>query len=140
MTANRLSATGQARELLREATPAERRLWAILRNRQLGGYKFTRQYPIGPYFADFACRQRNLVIEVDGSAHPDHAGHDRARDEYMMRAGYSVFRVAAISVLKDRGGVCNSLLAVLENRIEDFADAPDAPLARSTEMRASVHR
>ncbi|NJM30138.1 MAG: hypothetical protein HC855_08565 [Rhizobiales bacterium] len=58
----------------------------------------------------------------------------------MMRAGYSVFRVAAISVLKDRGGIRNSLLAVLENRIEDFADAPDAALAQSTEMRASVHR
>ncbi|NJM30139.1 MAG: DUF559 domain-containing protein, partial [Rhizobiales bacterium] len=49
---------------------------AILRNRKLGGYKFTQQYPIGPYFAGFACRQRNLVIEVDGSAHPDQAGHD----------------------------------------------------------------
>jgi very-short-patch-repair endonuclease len=124
MTIGRLSTTEQARQLRREATPAERRLWAMLRNRQLGGYKFTRQYPIGPYFADFACRQHNLVIEVDGSTHPDRGSRDRARDEYMMRAGYSVFRVPADGVLKDRGGICASLLAVLENRIEDFAGAP----------------
>jgi very-short-patch-repair endonuclease len=127
MTFNRLSTTEQARRLRREATPAERRLWAVLRNRQLGGYKFTRQYPIGPYFADFACRQHNLVVEVEGGSRPDPASRDRARDEYMMRAGYAVFRVPADGVLKDRGAVCASLLAVLENRIEDFAGAPAGP-------------
>ncbi len=69
----------------------------------MGGYKFVRQMPIGPYFADFVCRERGVVIEVDGSQHLDRAAYDRGRDEYMIAAGYSVFRVPVNSVLNDRG-------------------------------------
>jgi Protein of unknown function (DUF559) len=90
-----------------------------------------RQMPIGPYFADFVCRERCIVIEVDGSQHLERASHDRARDEYLIAAGYSVYRVPTNSVLNDRIAVCDSILAVLENRIEDFVEAPDLKFTRS---------
>jgi very-short-patch-repair endonuclease len=51
--------------LRRSLTPAESRLWAKLRNRQLGGFKFIRQEPLGPYYADFVCWDRRLIVEVD---------------------------------------------------------------------------
>ena len=56
----------RARALRRNETEAEHVLWSVLRNRQLGGYKFVRQLQIGHYFADFACREAALVVEVDG--------------------------------------------------------------------------
>jgi very-short-patch-repair endonuclease len=123
--------TIRARQLRSTLTPVEQSLWAVLRARQLGGWKFTRQMPIGPYFADFVCRERCVVIEVDGSRHLERAGYDRARDEYMIAAGYSVFRVPTGSVLNDRVAVCDSILAVLENRIEDFVEPPDLKFTRS---------
>jgi very-short-patch-repair endonuclease len=114
-----------AKELRSTLNPAEQSLWSVLKARQLGGWKFTRQMPIGPYFADFVCRERCIVIEVDGSQHLERASYDRVRDEYMIAAGYSVYRVPTNSVLNDRVAVCDSILAVLENRIEDFVEAPD---------------
>jgi very-short-patch-repair endonuclease len=117
--------TIRARELRKGDNAAERVLWAMLKNRQLSGYKFTRQFPIGPYFADFTCRSRSIVVELDGSQHLTRESYDRKRDEYMLRAGYAVFRVPSGSVLSNRDGVCDSLLAVLEGRMEDEVDGFD---------------
>lgn len=119
------STTIRARELRKDDNVAERALWAVLKNRQLSGYKFTRQFPIGPYFADFTCRSHNIVVELDGSQHLTRESYDRKRDEYMLRAGYAVFRVPSGSVLSNREGVCDSLLAVLEGRMEDELDGFD---------------
>jgi very-short-patch-repair endonuclease len=118
-------ATIQARALRNDASAAERAMWAVLRGRQLAGYKFTRQLPIGPYFADFVCRARGLVLEIDGSQHQDRASYDRERDEYMINAGYAVFRVPSDTVLSNREGVCESLLAVLDGRMEDEVEGFD---------------
>jgi very-short-patch-repair endonuclease len=63
---------------------AEQALWSALKARQLAGHKFTRQFPIGPYVADFACREAFLVIELDGSQHQDNADYDQRRDVYML--------------------------------------------------------
>ena len=90
--------------------------------------------PIGPYFADFVCRARGVVIEVDGSQHSERAVYDQARDAYMLAAGYSVYRVPVNSVLNERAAVCESILAVLEGRIEDFVDAPDLKFTPSFAM------
>jgi very-short-patch-repair endonuclease len=122
--------TLRARELRQSANPAEQSMWSVLKARGLGGYKFVRQMPIGPYFADFVCRERGVVIEVDGSQHLERAAYDRARDEYLLAAGYSVYRVPVNSVLKDQVAVCDSILAVLEGRIEDFVEAPDLKYTR----------
>jgi very-short-patch-repair endonuclease len=103
--------------------PAARSLWSMLKARQLGGWRFKRHMPIGPYFADFVCGERGVVIEIDGPQHLQRA-HDRERDEYILAAGYSVYRVPLHSVLHDSEAVCHSILAVLEGRIEDFVEAP----------------
>jgi very-short-patch-repair endonuclease len=67
----------KARAMRKEPTPAERALWRMLRGGQLGGIKFRRQAPIGPYIADFACHAPRIVVECDGGQHAESA-HDIA--------------------------------------------------------------
>jgi very-short-patch-repair endonuclease len=100
-----------------ENTP-EAAIWAALKAKQLGGHKFVRQFPLGPYFADFLCREKKLVVEVDGSQHVDNS-HDRVRDEYMRAAGYSVIRFWSVDVLKNRDAVCETILAALDGRLSE---------------------
>jgi len=85
----------RARRLRREMTKAEVILWTRLRRQQLGGYKFRRQHPIGPYIADFACAEEKLVLEVDGWTHSSKAerAHDAKRTEFMNALGWKVIRV-----------------------------------------------
>jgi len=61
------------------ATPAEAKLWARQRNRQLGGFKFRRQQPIDRFIVDFYCAEARLVVELDGDSHTDQAEYDAAR-------------------------------------------------------------
>jgi len=63
--------TERARSLRRALTPAEFALWSRIRGRQLGGCKFVRQEPIGRYYVDFVCRDRRLIVELDGGQHAD---------------------------------------------------------------------
>ena len=81
-----------ARRLRREQTEWEHNLWTRLRRRQLKGFKFRRQHPIGPFFADFFCPEAKLVIEIDGSQHADELALDKNRTEFLRDAGYSVLR------------------------------------------------
>ncbi|MBN8736804.1 MAG: endonuclease domain-containing protein [Xanthomonadales bacterium] len=83
--------TSFARRLRRDMTDAERRLWHHLRRRQLLGYRFRRQFPIGPYIVDFACIETKLIIEVDGGQHFDATG-DVARTQRLHELGYRVLR------------------------------------------------
>jgi adenine-specific DNA-methyltransferase len=81
-----------ARRLRREQTEWEHNLWTRLRRRQLKGFKFRRQHPIGPFFADFFCPEAKLVIEIDGSQHADELALDKNRTEFLRDAGYRVLR------------------------------------------------
>lgn len=81
-----------ARELRKDATEAERLLWRYLRNRQIDGFRFRRQVPLGAYVADFLCPQAKLVVELDGGQHGDQAEHDRVRTEWLGAQGYRVLR------------------------------------------------
>lgn len=106
MHSNTNPTTLRARELRQAANPAERCLWRALKARQLGGHKFTRQFPVGPYFADFACREHLLLIEIDGSQHME-SGYDKRRDAYLLNEGYSILRVPSVTVLRGREAVCD---------------------------------
>lgn len=130
MRTNTNPTTLRARELRQTANPAEESLWNALKARQLGGYKFTRQFPVGPYFADFACREHMLLVEVDGSQHVE-SGYDKQRDAHLLNEGYSILRVPSVTALQAREAVCNSILAVLEGRMEDGIEAPDLSFVRS---------
>jgi very-short-patch-repair endonuclease len=66
-----------ARELRQECTDAEQWLWQQLRSRHLLGYKFRRQLPVGDYIIDFLCKERKLVVELDGSQHQEQMAYDQ---------------------------------------------------------------
>ena len=109
---DRFAAT-RARRLRRDSTDAETRLWFKLRDRRLAGFKFARQHPIGPYVVDFVCRERKLVVEVDGGQHADNV-RDRIRDENLAADGYRVLRFWNTDVLSNMDGVLVTILAKLE--------------------------
>ncbi len=99
----------RARQLRRDATPPERLLWSVLRGRRLAGLKFRRQEPIGPYVADFCCRELKLVVELDGMSHDDKQACDEAREEWLREQGYRVFRVTNWDVNEDLEAVARGI-------------------------------
>jgi very-short-patch-repair endonuclease len=104
-----------ARKLRKNLTDAERVLWQILRNRQLVGRKSRRQHPIGPFFVDFVCIVKKLVIEVDGGQHADSLQEDFKRTRYLANKGYRVVRFWNNEVLKESDAIPNSLLKFLSD-------------------------
>ena len=70
-----------ARRLRRDQTQAEKTLWALVRNRRLGGFRFLRQHPIDRYFADFVCESARVIVELDGPAHEGREDYDDRRTE-----------------------------------------------------------
>jgi very-short-patch-repair endonuclease len=82
----------RARELRKNPTDAERKLWAHLRLRQIGGYKFRRQHPLGPYIVDFVCIEKKLIVEVDGGQHDEKRFYDAKRDKWLEEKGFKVIR------------------------------------------------
>jgi very-short-patch-repair endonuclease len=89
-----------------------------VRARGLNGYKFVRQEPIGPYFADFVCRDEKLVVEVDGATHgtDDEIDHDVRRTRFLIENGYRVVRVQNIDVFENLDSVLETILCALERR------------------------
>jgi len=102
-----------ARKLRAGATDAEVLLWGRLRRRQLNGYRFRRQHPIGPYIADFACVSERLIIELDGGQHSERKTRDDARDGELEAKGYRVLRLWNHDVLGDLDAVVDQIAAEL---------------------------
>ena len=107
----------RARVLRDAQSSAEAKLWECLRSRQLGGFKFVRQSAIDPFFADFVCRERKLVVEIDGGTHStdDEMRSDAQRDARFSELGYRVLRIRNVEVYENIDGVLESLLAELKN-------------------------
>ena len=103
----------RARSLRRALTPAELTLWTRLRGRRLGGCKFARQEPVDRYYVDFVCRERRLIIELDGGQHAD-SPEDRHRDRTLCALGYRVIRIWNNDVIENLDGVLQRLLSELE--------------------------
>jgi very-short-patch-repair endonuclease len=82
----------RARELRKQQTPEERKLWLVLRNRGLDGYKFKRQVPIASFIVDFLCEEANLIIELDGGQHLEQEDYDTARTQFLEEYGFRVIR------------------------------------------------
>ncbi|TAM46427.1 MAG: endonuclease domain-containing protein [Gammaproteobacteria bacterium] len=107
-----------ARHLRRNATGAEEQLWELLRDRQIIGYKFRRQHPIGRYIADFACPSRRLVIELDGDAHRGRQVLDRQRTAYLASRGFDVMRFWNSAVIRTPDIVLAKIRARLHRKDE----------------------
>jgi very-short-patch-repair endonuclease len=90
----------RARELRRDMTVPEQRLWSMLRNRRLGGLKFRRQHPSKPFITDFCCEEANLIVELDGMTHVGRATSDKNRSAVLSSKGYRVIRFTNDEVLQ----------------------------------------
>lgn len=118
----------RARTLRATSTDAERLLWSRLRDRRFGGSRFRRQHPIGPFFADFACVEAKLIIEVDGGQHyeADVQRSDATRSHELQCRGYDVLRFSNREVLGEVDGVLTRVLAWL--RMHRGTDPHPGPL------------
>jgi very-short-patch-repair endonuclease len=116
--------TEHARGLRRDATRAELLLWSKLRSRQLGGFKFVRQEPVGRYVVDSVCRDRRMIVEVDGGQHAGSHG-DAIRDRWLHDHNYRILRFWNNDVLRNTDGVLETILSAL------LVEAPPHPVAYS---------
>ena len=108
--------TNRSRVLRANETSAEEKLWSELRNRQFAGLKFVRQAPIGTYFVDFLCRERKIIVEVDGGTHGSNAeiAADAAREAQLQRLGFRTFCAWNGDVYDNMDGVLEALLAFVD--------------------------
>ena len=106
----------KARELRKNLTPQERKMWQLLRNHRFQGYDFRRQYPIGCYIVDFICRSKKIIIEIDGSQHnqAENLEYDKKRTEYLKTLGYQVIRFWNNDIDNKFDEVYNKLLRVFD--------------------------
>lgn len=93
--------TERARDLRLTDSRAEQKVWELLRAHRMSGLKFRRQHPIGPYFADFACVQRKLIVEIDGEHHALQREADSRRTDFLEQAGWKVIRFSASEAVQN---------------------------------------
>ena len=102
----------RSRRLRAEMTDAEVRLWVRLRGKQIGGHRFRRQVPVGPYIVDFACVKAQLIVEVDGSQHLTLKG-DEERTAWLESRGFRMLRFWNNDVLQHTDGVLEAIRVAL---------------------------
>ena len=106
----------KARELRKNLTEAESRLWSKLRRKQIGGHRFRRQFPIDKYIVDFVCLERRLIVELDGGQHNTAEGieNDRLRTDWLTSQGFLVIRFWNHDVMESLDAVLEVILRALE--------------------------
>ncbi len=102
----------RAHQLRLNLAPAEQLVWSLLRDRRLGGLKFRRQVPSGPYIADFLCHEVNLIVELDGETHEYRMHEDAERTRYLESQELRVLRVANEDVFANLESVAIAILKV----------------------------
>ena len=111
--------TIRARQLRREMTDPEHLLWFLLRGRRLGGCKFHRQHPIGPYIADFVCLHHRLIVEADGGQHADARLHaDERRTQWLKEQGWRVIRFWNGDILQRQNDVLEAIVRAIDGPAE----------------------
>ena len=118
------------RQLRSNSTDSEAALWQHLRNRRLGGLKFRRQHPFGPYILDFFCPERGLAIELDGGQHFDPVAvvYDARRTRYLTASGITLLRFTSDKVFVEREAVLLAIAAALGIDRSSAIDDPRQPL------------
>ena len=107
-----VATTARARSLRHNMTNVESLLWRALRIKQLDGYRFRLQHPIGQYIAGFACIERKIVIELDGGQHQDQLAYNEQRTAFLRAQGWYVLRFWNNDILNNIEGV---LLTIAKN-------------------------
>ena len=103
-------------------TPAEGRMWLMLKNKQIEGLKFRRQFSVGPFVLDFYCPQKQLAVELDGEPHMSFGGsmRDEQRTEYLNRQGIEVLRFENKMVFEQGDAVRAAIVEAVKNRKDYF--------------------
>ena len=104
----------RAKALRRALTPAERKLWAYLRNHQLNGLGFRRQHALGQFIVDFCCPERKGIVEVDGHSHANQTEYDTARTKWLESRGWRVLRFTNRDVAQNVEGVLKAIAEALD--------------------------
>ena len=109
----------RAKELRKNMTPEERKLWYAINYGKLG-VKFRRQQPIGPYYVDFICQELKLVIELDGEQHvTDEAlKYDNKRTDFIQSQGYKLIRISNGYIRKELNSVIEHLKLIVYGEID----------------------
>ena len=103
------SLTPFAKQLRKIPTDAENLLWRHLQRRQIEGFEFRRQQPIGKYIVDFVCLTKKIVIEIDGGQHAIYKEIDRIRDAWLRTNGFSVLRFWNTELFENLEGVLETI-------------------------------
>jgi very-short-patch-repair endonuclease len=122
-------------------TEAERKLWDALRDKRFEGFRFRRQFSLGPYTVDFVCLERRLIIEVDGGQHSD-SSSDMRRDVWLEARGFKVLRFWNIDIFQAMDGTLLKILDALKDHPSPAARDARRPLpqgGRSKELRHGTH-
>jgi len=107
----------KSRNLRRNQTDAEKKLWAVLRDRRFSGIKFRRQFSIDIFILDFYAPEFNLAVEADGGQHyAEGAEKDALRAERLFASGVHVLRFSNRDILQNIEGVCETILQTVEKR------------------------
>ena len=130
-----------SRRLRKEQTKHERKLWRFLRARQLGNFKFRRQYVIGSYIADFCCPEKKVVIELDGGGHGEDLQKERdgRRDEFLAQEGWKVMRIWNSNIDENLEGVMESVWQIM-NSPSSFSPSPQPSPQREREQMGPLKK
>jgi len=109
----------RARELRKQMTGPEKKLWSLIRDRRLQGEKFRRQHPIDEYIVDFYHSGTRLIIELNGESHSERGEYDQQRQERLEHQGYRFLRIGNDDVLKDEEAVLHGILKAIGKRIPE---------------------
>ena len=104
-----------AKHLRHNQTESEKLVWAGLRNRRCGGYKFRRQVMIDRYVVDFICVAKKVIVEIDGPTHKGREDYDAARTKHLEQRGYHVIRFTNDDVYEDAVAVVEAIFECLSN-------------------------
>lgn len=128
------------RQLRRECTRGEQRLWRFLRDGQLSGLRFRRQHPIAGYVADFACVEAGVVVELEAGEPLPHRDYDLRRAEILAAAGYRILRFRTEDALSRTSEVLSEISRELSGRRLRVADAGPAPIRAVRVLPGPGHR
>ena len=109
----------------------EKVLWNVLKNRQLAGLKFRRQFAVGPYFGDFVCPESGLIVELVGQSHDGQQRRDAKRTAFLESQGYRVFRVTNDDVLDDVEAVVIAIARVAGVDVVSWLNGRSEPAKES---------
>jgi very-short-patch-repair endonuclease len=122
-----------ARELRKNMTISEVLLWNKLKNKQMSGYDFDRQRPIGNFIVDFYCKELSLAIEIDGATHIYRYDYDEERQNSLENMGVKFLRFEDIEVKKNM----NNVLRVIEDWIMKNKPTPGPSQEGNLKVRAA---